>query len=152
MPQRKPSHGMHIGELARRVGASTDTIRYYERLGLLGAPARTESGYRCYGETELGRLQFIRHAKRLGFSLDEIRGLLGLADEGACQPLRRQVADLLRQRLVECDARMIELATLKANLEERYELALARQEEPACRCAAFPATCACLPAPSLEVQ
>ncbi len=67
---------LHIGDLADKAGVSADTVRYYERLGLLGSPARTAGGYRVYTEADLGRLLFIRRAKLLGLSLDEIRGLL----------------------------------------------------------------------------
>ena len=79
---------LRIGELAARAGASADTVRYYERLRLLGPPARSESGYRLYSAVELGRLRFIRRAKRLGLSLEEIRSLLGVAEEGASRARR----------------------------------------------------------------
>jgi DNA-binding transcriptional MerR regulator len=136
---------LRIGEVARRVGVSVDTVRYYERLGLLGALARTESGYRLYGPDDLGRLLFIRRAKRLGLSLNEVRGLLWVATQGECRPLRRQVGELLRQKIEECERQLAEVAAFKKSLEERYRLALERQGEPACGCAAFPATCTCLP-------
>ncbi len=139
-----------IGELAERARTSTDTVRYYERLGLLGAPHRAENGYRLYTDTDLGRLQFIRRAKRLGLSLEEIRGLLGIAEEGACGPLRHQVAELLARKIKACEAQLAELAAFKANLEERHRLALGRLNEPACGCATFPATCGCLPIPPVE--
>lgn len=136
---------LRIGEVARQAGVSMDTIRYYERLGLLPAPARTDNGYRLYGQEDLGRLLFIRRAKRLGLSLDEIRGLLGVAAEGECRPVRRQVAELLREKLKECDRELTELSAFKESLEERSRLALERQDEPSCGCSAFPATCTCLP-------
>lgn len=69
---------MRIGEVAGRVGVSIETIRYYEREGLLAAPRRRPSGYREYDESTIARLQFIRRTKELGFSLDEIKQLLGL--------------------------------------------------------------------------
>ncbi len=144
--------GLRIGELARRAGTSADTVRYYERLGLLGAPARTEAGYRRYSAVDLGRLQFIRRAKLLGLSLDEIDMLLGLAEEGECRPLRREVAELLRCKIDECEARLTELVAFKTNLEERYQLALQRQDEPVCTCATFPVSCACLPVEIQEVM
>ncbi|GIW07527.1 MAG: hypothetical protein KatS3mg060_2332 [Dehalococcoidia bacterium] len=145
MGRRQMDGALRIGELASRAGTSADTVRYYERLGLLGPSARTESGYRLYGETDLGRLQFIRRAKQLGLSLEEIRGLLGVAEKDECRPLRHQVADLLRRKIDQCEAQLAELVAFKASLEERYRLALERQDEPACGCAAFPASCACLP-------
>ena len=69
-----------IGVLSTRTGCHVETIRYYERAGLLPAPERTGSGYRRYGTVELRRLAFIRRARALGFSIKEIRALLGLAD------------------------------------------------------------------------
>ncbi|MBA2356124.1 MAG: MerR family transcriptional regulator [Acidobacteria bacterium] len=137
--------GLRIGVLAARAGTSADTVRYYERLGLLGPPPRTASGYRIYQDEELRRLQFIRRAKRLGFSLDDIRGLLGLAEEGECRPLRRQVAELLRREIVVCETKLTEIAAFKATLETYHQLAVQGENEPACSCASFPATCACLP-------
>lgn len=136
---------LHIGDLADKAGVSADTVRYYERLGLLGSPARTAGGYRVYTEADLGRLLFIRRAKLLGLSLDEIRGLLGVAQEGECRPLRREVAELLRRKIGECEERLAELSAFKSSLEERYRLALEHEGEPTCGCASFPATCACLP-------
>ena len=70
---------MKIGELAQRAGVSIDTVRYYERQGLLPEPARQASGYRSYVSGDVGRLQFVRRAKALGFTLEEIRDLLALS-------------------------------------------------------------------------
>ncbi len=150
MTDQERNRPLRIGELARRAGTSADTVRYYEGVGLLGMPERTASGYRRYGEADLGRLRFIRRAKRLGLSLEEIRGLLGIAEEGACGPLRHQVAELLARKIKACEAQLAELAAFKANLEERHRLALGRLNEPACGCATFPATCGCLPIPPVE--
>ncbi len=152
MEARQTDKALRIGELATRVGTSADTVRYYEKLGLLGAAVRSEGGYRLYTEAELGRLQFIRRAKLLGLSLDEIKALLGLAEEGECRPLRKQVAELLRRKIDDCEAKLRELAAFKAGLEERYQLALEGQDEPACSCATFPATCSCLPVQIEEVS
>ncbi len=137
--------GLRIGALAARAGTSADTVRYYERRGLLGPPQRTSSGYRVYQDEALRRLQFIRRAKRLGFSLDDIRGLLGLAEDGACRPLRRQVAALLRREIAICETKLTELAAFKATLETYHRLTVQGEDAPASRCASFPATCACLP-------
>lgn len=136
---------LRISELASRTGTTADTLRYYERLGLLWPSSRTDSGYRLYAEAELRRLQFIRRAKLLGLSLEEIREVLRLAEEGQCYPLRHQVAELLRRKIEECEARLAEVAAFKATLETGYRLALERQDEPACGCADFPADCTCLP-------
>lgn len=72
---------MKIGELARRTGIPIDTVRYYERNGLLPPPARRASGYREYDEADIPRLRFVLRAKQLGFTLVEIRELLDLSDE-----------------------------------------------------------------------
>lgn len=70
-----------IGALATHTGANIETIRYYERVGLLSAPDRSSGGYRLYGTEHLKRLNFIRRARVLGFSLAEVRKLLMLADQ-----------------------------------------------------------------------
>jgi MerR family transcriptional regulator, mercuric resistance operon regulatory protein len=70
-----------IGALSRRTGTNIETIRYYERVGLLPLPARSPGGYRLYGGAHLKRLMFVRRARALGFSIGEIRTLLRLADE-----------------------------------------------------------------------
>ncbi|MEX1206566.1 MAG: MerR family transcriptional regulator, partial [Dongiaceae bacterium] len=69
-----------IGALSRRTGCKVETIRYYERIGLLPAPPRSAGGQRHYGEDGLKRLTFIRRGRELGFSLKELRGLLRLVD------------------------------------------------------------------------
>jgi DNA-binding transcriptional MerR regulator len=68
-----------IGTLAKRAGVGIDTVRYYERAGLLSPSKRLASGYRRYGELELSRLRFIRRAQALGFTLNEVRELLALS-------------------------------------------------------------------------
>mgnify|MGYP001346114082 CR=1 FL=1 len=74
------SHTYTIGALSRDSGVNLETIRYYERIGLLAAPARQANGYRRYGEPAAKRLRFIRRGRELGFGIDEIRTLLQLAD------------------------------------------------------------------------
>ena len=69
-----------IGTLSKRTGCNVETIRYYERVGLLRLPGRTPGGYRLYGIEHLKRLTFIRRARALGFSIDEVRRLLNLSD------------------------------------------------------------------------
>ena len=71
-----------IGALSKYSGCNIETIRYYEKCGLLPAPPRTEGGHRLFGADHLKRLTFIRRSRELGFSLDEIRALLGLVDGG----------------------------------------------------------------------
>lgn len=72
---------MKIGELARVTGSNSETIRYYERIGLLPRPPRTESNYRDYGPQDAVRLAFIRHARGLGFDIADIRSLAALSDD-----------------------------------------------------------------------
>ena len=94
---------MKIGELARGVGVTVETVRFYEREGLLPLPPRQKSGYRDYPPATLARLRFIRHAKDLGFSLPEIDGLLSLrSDDAACNEVRRRVEakiEIVRQKI-----------------------------------------------------
>ncbi len=82
---------MTIGALSRRTGCKVETIRYYERIGLLPAPARSRGGHRHYGEGALKRLDFVLRARGLGFPLDSVRSLLDLADgEGrSCAQVER---------------------------------------------------------------
>jgi MerR family mercuric resistance operon transcriptional regulator len=88
-----PSGGIAIGELATKSGCTIETIRYYERIGLLPAPAR-RGRYREYGPEDVGRLGFVRRARELGFALAEVRALLRLAADGpdACAEARSLAA------------------------------------------------------------
>jgi MerR family transcriptional regulator, mercuric resistance operon regulatory protein len=97
-----------IGEVSRLTGVNLETIRYYERIRMLPAPSRTEGGRRVYGSSQVQRFKFIRRSRELGFTLDEIRNLLGLVEGGhACgevqeaalahlKTIRRKIADLRR--------------------------------------------------------
>ena len=92
------SKGMKIGEVAQQVGVSTKTIRYYESIGLLAEPDRTESGYRQYGHDVVERLTFVKRAQATGLSLDEIRSILDIKDRGgrSCDHTRTLLAEHLR--------------------------------------------------------
>lgn len=74
--------GLQRAALARRTGCNLETIRYYEKIGMMPEPPRTASGYRVYDERHVSRLRFILRARELGFAIEEIRGLLGLVDGG----------------------------------------------------------------------
>lgn len=74
---------MKIGELSEQTKCKIETIRYYERIGLLSEPIRSDSGYRIYEENHVRRLLFIRRSRELGFTIEEIRGLLNLVDGGS---------------------------------------------------------------------
>ena len=89
MPQITKARALTIGQLARQTGVNLETIRYYERIGLMPRPARTPGGQRNYTSGEKRRLTFVRRARELGFSLDSIRALLALA-----QPHRASCGDV----------------------------------------------------------
>ena len=101
-----------IGQLAKRAGVNIDTVRYYERDGLLFPAGRLASGYRRYGEAELKRLRFIRRAKGLGFSLEDIRTLLGLSDASSVAEVKRTA----EAKLTDIEQRIAELKRIGQGL------------------------------------
>lgn len=113
------SHDVSIGEAARLSGVKVPTIRYYEQIGLLPPLRRTEGNRRSYGQRDLRRLAFVRHARELGFEIVAIRTLLALQDD-ADQPC--DTADAIAQaRLIEVEQRIASLTALKAELETMIE-------------------------------
>lgn len=104
-----PHARLPIGALASHTGCNIETIRYYERIGLLPRPARSEGGHRMYAPDHFKRLGFVRRARELGFSVDEIKQLLRLADEQD-QPCS-QVKAVATRHLADTRAK---IATLKA--------------------------------------
>jgi DNA-binding transcriptional MerR regulator len=107
---------MTVAGLARSVGLTSDTVRHYERAGLLPPPPRSSDGYRRYDESAVDRLHFIQGAQRLGLRLREIRDLLSIRDTGTCPC--GDAAVLLRDRMDEIDSEMARLASLRASLQE----------------------------------
>lgn len=108
-----------IGAAAQQSGVKIPTIRYYEQIGLLPPPSRTEGNRRLYDRSDLRRLAFIRHARQLGFEIEAIRALLTLQDDPSqsCQ-----AADIIaRARLVEVEQRITSLRALKRELERMIE-------------------------------
>jgi DNA-binding transcriptional MerR regulator len=105
-----------IGELARRTSTKVETIRWYERTGLLDAPARTGGNYRAYGPTHLARLSFVRRARDLGFSLDHVRELLRLSDQRdrPCE----EVDVIARGHLTEVERKVADLTALGHELRQ----------------------------------
>ncbi len=105
-----------IGKLARATGVGIETIRFYERSGLLPPPRRRESGYREYGEEDVRRLQFIRRAKSLGFSLREIKELLELrtSPETTCDDVRQRA----EKKIATIEQKIAELQRVKQALQE----------------------------------
>jgi DNA-binding transcriptional MerR regulator len=103
-----------ISELAATLGLTADTLRYYERLGLLPPPPRNAVGYRLYGEDTADRLNFICGARRMGLRLADIKELLDIRDRGLCPcgPTK----DLVERRLGEVDAEIRQLNTVRAQL------------------------------------
>ena len=90
---------MRLGDLSAQTDCKTETIRYYEKIGLLPEPARSASGYRDYGDDHLKRLSFIRRCRELGFKIDEIRGLLELVDDGdyTCSDVKKITLEVVYQ-------------------------------------------------------
>lgn len=111
--------GVSIGEAAQRSGVKSPTIRYYEQIGLLPAPPRTEGGRRQFDAADLRRLAFIRHARELGFEIEAIRTLLALQDNPN-QPCATADA-IAKARLVDVEQRIRSLQALKAELELMVE-------------------------------
>ena len=107
---------MKIGELALAAQCTVETIRYYEKEGLLSAPERTAGNYRSYGEPHVERLRFIRNCRALDMTHGEIRTLLGLKDQPAAGC--GEVNALLDEHIGHVDARIQELMQLKAQLSE----------------------------------
>lgn len=115
----KEPPNLSIGAVARRSGVAIDTIRFYEREGLLPEPQRRASGYRTYDTGAVKRLRFIRRAKNLGFSLDEIRELLELSQdrEHGVEAVKRRAA----ARLADLNHRIRELNRIRRGLRDLVE-------------------------------
>lgn len=109
-----PTNGLSVSTLAAEVGLRPDTIRYYERVGLLPPPARTSGDHRRYDASAVDRLRFIQGGQRLGLRLREIRELLAIRDSGTC-PCEPAEA-VLRDRIREIDAELARLARLRVDL------------------------------------
>ncbi len=107
---------MRIGELAKATHSDVDTIRYYEKIGILPKPARTEGNYRHYGEAQADRLRFVRHCRSLDMTLDEIRVLLRFRDgpESNCG----EVNQLLDEHIGHVTTRIAALTLLEKELRK----------------------------------
>jgi DNA-binding transcriptional MerR regulator len=106
-----------IGDLANRTGTKVETIRYYEKTGLLPAPARTGGNHRAYTRMHADRLAFIRHSRELGFSLESVRTLLALSDDtdrpcADVDAIARQHLDAVRDRITRLQALEAELSRM----------------------------------------
>lgn len=109
------SEEMNIGELAQAVGTKTETIRYYERIGLLSPPPRTAGNYRDYSAAHVSRLSFTRRARDLGFSIEQIRTLLDLANQTdqSCEA----VDAIAREHLADVKRKLADLSALRRELD-----------------------------------
>lgn len=112
---RETTDAIAIGELSRRTGVNIETIRYYEKIKVLPAPPRTGSGRRVYGSAEVRTLSFIRRARELGFTLDQVRELLRLVDRGySCGEVR----DLTRNHIADISAKIADLRRIERLLKK----------------------------------
>lgn len=107
---------MKIGELAKAAGTTVETVRYYEKEGLLPAPQRGLNNYRSYGQPHLERLKLIRNCRALDMTQEEIRAILALADnhETGCGPIN----ELFDEHIAHVDARIAELTQLRVQLSD----------------------------------
>ena len=105
---------MQIGDLSRHAGVNIETIRYYERIGVLPVPARQENGRRSYTEVDARRLGFVRHARELGFDLAAVRALLALQEQpqASCEDESR----IAQAQLAEVESRIARLLNLRKEL------------------------------------
>ncbi len=121
---------LRIGEVARRSSVGVETIRYYEREGLLAEPERRPSGYRQYDESIVARLQFIRRTKELGFALGEIRELLSLwfDSKTKCVHVRQRA----EQKIVHIEEKIARIQKMKRSLQKLIRICESRNSIEAC--------------------
>lgn len=111
-----PQTGLRRGELARRTGCNLETIRYYEKIGMMPDPPRTAAGYRIYGKGHESRLRFILRARELDFTLDDVRGLLALVDGGT--QTCAEVKERTQAHLEDVREKIVDLKRIEAVLAE----------------------------------
>lgn len=114
MAHHESESGLTRGELARATGCNIETIRYYEKTGMLPDPPRTGAGYRVYSAGHVARLRFILRARELGFSMEDIRGLLGLEDGTA--PTCSEVKERTERHLADVRAKIADLRRIETVL------------------------------------
>jgi Hg(II)-responsive transcriptional regulator len=118
---------MRIGQLARSIGVNVETIRYYQRIGLIDLPAKPYGGYRSYSDQHLRRLRFIRRAQHLGFSLDDIRALLELSNSDC-----KQVQKLALEKLDLVKGKLRQLRKIESALTKTIEQCAKRRAHESC--------------------
>lgn len=131
---------MTVKQVAERVGLPSRTVRYYDRIGLVAAEERTAAGYRVYSPEEEGKLRFVRQAKALGLSLEEIRGLIEAAERGCCGQVMPELDRILEDKVAEIDTRIAELSALR----DRLVAYTADKESGGGGCRQHGAFCTCL--------
>ena len=119
---------MNISQLAKAVGVSTDTVRYYEKQGLISAPQRQANGYRRYTDTHVDLVRFVRGAQALGFSLAEIRAILPQVVQGTLG--RSEIEQQLKAKMAQIDAHMAQLKTLKKELAATFSALRCAPHQP----------------------
>ncbi len=112
---------MRIGELAGRLDLNAQTIRYYERIGLLPKPERTEAGYRTYGEEDERRLRFVKNARSVGLTLGEVKEVLAFHERGEVPC--GYVTETIARRAEEVERQIAQLTEFKRELDRLYERA-----------------------------
>lgn len=117
--KRLSGNTLQRAELARRTGCNLETIRYYEKIKMIPDPPRTASGYRVYDDSHVSRLRFILRARELGFSIDEIRGLLELVDRGT--QTCAEVKERTERHLIDVRAKIADLKRIEKVLAETAE-------------------------------
>lgn len=130
-----PGAELRIGEVAKLVGMPTKTLRYYEDIGLISPSRQEGSGYRVFGWRELDQIEFIRRAKLMGLSLDQIRTLVVIAEDGAQSGVLHRLEKMLDEKLEETERTLEELRALRESLLEYRDRVSVAGEESLCRCA-----------------
>lgn len=136
-----------IGEVAERSGFTASSLRFYEEQGLVRPAARTAAGYRVYDDAVLTRLKFIRRAKELGCSLEEIVELTALLDGERCEPVQARLHELVTARIADAERRRTELAEFTGQLRAAAALLGDTPTEGGCQDG-----CACMTSPAVENQ
>lgn len=140
-----------IGQLAQATGVSAKTIRYYEQVGVLPVPRRSDAGYRQYARRDAHRLLFIRRARALGLSLQHIKMLTAELDRGACETMRPRLLELVQVQLHTVRQQIAEFQLLQQQLEQlsdRLGTATPADHAEGCRCLELEAA----PAPQQSPQ
>jgi DNA-binding transcriptional MerR regulator len=130
-----PGAELRIGEVAKLVGMPTKTLRYYEEFGLISPSRQEGSGYRVFGWRELEQIEFIRRAKLMGLSLEQIRTLVAIAEDGAQSGVLHHLEEMLDVKLEETQRTLEELRALRESLLEYRDKVSVAEEENLCRCA-----------------